>query len=191
MPVNPAGDLRLLPNGNDEETLPRVLDYDEVERLVVAVRAGARPSLMRRDYAIIELMLQAGLRVNEVSALDAGDIASTHEGLRLIVRGAADDHYREVPLNEPLARALREYLEVRPALPDVKRLFVSQRGKPLSTRSIQRLVESYAEAAQLEDVCASSLRHTCAKKMLEETHAPHLVAKWLGHKHVEALRRYG
>jgi site-specific recombinase XerD len=189
-PNNPARDLALMPNGHDEEVLPRVLDYDEVEALIVAVRAGARPSLMRRDYAIIELMLQAGLRVNEVAALDLRDIASTHRGLQLIVRGAADDRYREVPLNEPLARALREYIEVRPALREIKHLFVSQRGQPLSTRSIQRLVESYAEAAQLDDVCASSLRHTCAKKMLEETKAPHLVAQWLGHKHVEALKRY-
>jgi site-specific recombinase XerD len=188
---NPANLLQLVPNGHDDEAQPRILDYGEIERLVVAVRAGARPSLMPRDYAIVELMLQAGLRVNEVAALDTGDIASTNEGLRLIVRGAADDHYRKVPLNEPLARALREYFQVRPAVPGVKRLFVSQRGRPLSTRSIQRLIESYSEAAQLEGVCAGSLRHTCAKKMLEETKAPHLVAEWLGHKHVEALKRYG
>ncbi len=187
---NPARELPLLPNGRDEETLPRVLDYDEIERLIVAVRAGARPSLMRRDYAIIELMLQGGLRVTEVTALEVNDIILTHQGLRLIVRGAANDHYREVPLNEPLARALREYLEVRPALPEVERLFVSQRGRPLSTRSIQRLVELYAEEAELEGVCANSLRHTCAKKMLEETNAPHLVAQWLGHKNVESLNRY-
>lgn len=187
---NPAMELRLVSNGVEGEVSPRVLDYDEIEALVVAVRAGARPNLMRRDYAIIELMLQAGLRVNEVAALDVDDIASNLEGLVLTVRGAAGDHYRIVPLNEPLARALREYIEVRPALPGLKRLFVSQRGQPLSTRSIQRLVESYAEAAHLEDVCASSLRHTCTKQMLEETKEPHLVAQWLGHKHVGVLNRY-
>ena len=187
---NPAGEIQLVPNGHADESAPRVLDYDEIERLIVAVRAGARPSLMHRDYAIIELMLQAGLRVNEVAALTMDDIVATHEGLRLIVRGGANDHYREVPLNETLARALREYLAVRPSLSQVNRLFVSQRGQPLSTRSIQRLVESYGEAAQLDDVCANSLRHTCAKKMLAETNAPQLVAQWLGHKHVESLNRY-
>ncbi len=187
---NPARGIQLMSNGHEAPQLPRVLDYDEIERLIIAVRAGARPSLMRRDYAIIELMLQAGLRVNEVAALNVDDIALTRDGMRLVVRGVAEDHYREVPLNETLARALREYLQVRPHVPEVKRLFVSQRGQPLSMRSIQRLVESYAQAAQLEDVCANSLRHTCAKKMLEETHAPHLVAQWLGHKHVESLNRY-
>ncbi len=187
---NPARELALLRNGHDLPILPRVLDYDEIERLIIAVRAGARPSLMRRDYAIIELMLQAGLRVNEVAALNLDDIAPTGNGMRLIVRGAAQDHYREVPLNDTLVRALREYIKVRLNVPEVKRLFVSQRGQPLSMRSIQRLVESYAQAAQLDDVCANSLRHTCAKKMLEETNAPQLVAQWLGHKNVESLNRY-
>ncbi len=186
---NPAREVQLVPNGHDVPIIPRVLDYDEVERLIVAVRAGARPSLMRRDYCIIELMLQAGLRVNEVAALDLEDFALTGNGMRLIVRGAAQDHYREVPLNDTLVRALREYIQVRPNV-QIKRLFVSQRGQPLSMRSIQRLVESYAEAAQLDDVCANSLRHTCAKKLLEENNAPYLVAQWLGHKNVESLNRY-
>ncbi len=187
---NPASAIQLVPNGHNENIQPRVLDYDEIQRLIVAVRAGARPSLMHRDYAIIELMLQAGLRVNEVAALTIDDIVPTREGMRLLVRGAAQDHYREVPLNETLARALREYIQVRPALLEVDQLFVSQRGQPLSMRSVQRLVESYAQAAQLDEVCANSLRHTCAKKMLDENQPPHLVAQWLGHKHVESLNRY-
>lgn len=185
---NPARDLQLLALGNDE-TPPRILDEDEIAQLIVAVRAGARRRLMRRDYAIIELMLQAGLRVHEVALLTQDSLVLTPNGMRLIVRGSREQHVRQVPLNETLARALREYLQVRPALPQVSTLFVSQQGKPLSTRSIQRLVEEYAEAAQLEDVCANSLRHTCAKKLLDE-HSQERVAEWLGHKNVESLNKY-
>ncbi|HZQ05457.1 MAG TPA: tyrosine-type recombinase/integrase [Anaerolineae bacterium] len=185
---NPARNLELLPNGHDEAA-PRVLDDDEIAQLIVAVRAGARRRLMRRDYAIIELMLQAGLRVNEVASLTQDDLVLTPNGMRLIVRDAAEQHVRQVPLNETLARALRDYIQFRPALPNVTTLFVSQQGKPLATRSIQRLVEEYAQAAQLEDVCANSLRHTCAKKLLD-TNAPDKVAEWLGHKNVESLNKY-
>ncbi len=184
---NPARALQLVQV--KIETPPRVLDADEVAQLVVAVRAGASRRLMRRDYAIIELMLQAGLRVNEVAQLNLHDIVPTANGLRLSIQGTAEHHFRQVPLNETLARALREYLQVRPALPDVQAVFVSQQGKPLSTRSIQRLVEAYAAAAQLEDVNAYSLRHTCAKKLLDEN-PPEQVAKWLGHKSVESLNKY-
>jgi site-specific recombinase XerD len=185
---NPARALQLLSNGH-EESIPRVLDDDEIAQLIVAVRAGASRRLMRRDYAIIELMLQAGLRVNEVAQLTLDDIVPTTNGLQLSIQGAAEHHFRQVPLNETLARALREYLQVRPALPEVNAVFVSQQGKPLSTRSIQRLVEAYARAAQLTDVSAYSLRHTCAKKLLD-AHPPEQVAKWLGHKSVESLNKY-
>lgn len=185
---NPAQHLQLLSNGY-HETPPRVLDADEIAKLMFAVRANARRSLMRRDYAIIELMLQAGLRVNEVALLTKADIVPTANGLRLVVRGTAEHHFRQVPLNETLARALREYVQVRPALSNVNTLFVSQQGKPLSTRSIQRLVEEYADAAQLTDVTAYSLRHTCAKKLLDEN-SPAAVAKWLGHKSVDSLNKY-
>lgn len=185
---NPARDLVLIADGH-AETAPRVLDDDEIAQLIIAVRAGARRSLMRRDYAIIELLLQAGLRVNEVAMLTREDLVLTPNGMRLVVRGTAEHHFRQVPLNETLARALREYLSVRPGLPDVNTLFVSQQGKPLSTRSIQRLVEEYARSAQLDAVCANSLRHTCAKKLLSEN-APDAVAKWLGHKSVESLNKY-
>jgi integrase/recombinase XerC len=186
--TNPARHLQLVANGQDEAP-PRVLDQDEIAQLIVAVRAGARRRLMRRDYAIIELMLQAGLRVNEVALLRKDDIVATANGMRLVVRGTADHHIRQVPLNETLARALREYLQVRPALPNIDTLFVSQQGKPLSTRSIQRLVEEYANAAQLDNVTAYSLRHTCAKKLLDEN-SPEFVSRWLGHKNVDSLNKY-
>lgn len=185
---NPAHGLQLLTNAT-EESSPRVLDADEVAQLVVAVRAAASRRLMRRDYAIVELMLQAGLRVNEVAQLQIQDIVSAAGGLGLVIQGTAEHHFRQVPLNETLARALREYLQVRPQLPDVNAVFVSQQGKPLSTRSIQRLVEGYAKAAQLEDVTAYSLRHTCAKKLLDEN-PPEQVAAWLGHKSVDSLGKY-
>ncbi len=187
-PENPAQTLRLAPRVH-QEAPPRVLDTYEVAQLIVAVRAGASRRLMRRDYAIIELMLQAGLRVNEVAQLNLQDIVPTANGLRLVIQGVAEHHFRQAPLNETLARALREYLQVRPNVPQVQTVFVSQQGRPLSTRSIQRLVEAYAKAAQLEEVNAYSLRHTCAKKMLDEN-SPEQVAKWLGHKNVEALNKY-
>lgn len=186
---DPARRLPLVIPESIEPSPPRILDDDEIAQLRLAVRASARPRLMRRDYAIIELMLQAGLRVNEVAALNLDDLVLTTHGMRLRVRNGTDMRIRQVPLPETLARALREYLAMRPPWPHTSRLFVSQQGKPLSTRSIQRLVEEYADAAQLEDVCANSLRHTCAKKLLAE-HPPHLVAEWLGHKSIEALNRY-
>lgn len=186
---NPAGELHGVRDSTAADRLPRVLDDDELARLIVAIRSGARRSLMRRDYAIVETMLQAGLRLNEVAALRREDLVLTPEGLKLTVRGSADDHMRQVPINETLARALREYLQVRPGEPGEGPLFVSQQGKALSARSVQRLVEAYATAAQLDGVCANSLRHTCAKRLLDEYPAQR-VALLLGHRNVDSLDKY-
>ncbi len=183
---DPRKQIELLRNGNGTNGSPRILTAAEVSRLSTAIQAG-RPSLVPRDFAIVQLMLQAGLRVHEVAALRMGDL--TPRQLHIAAPGARNGG-RVVPLNANAAHALRAYLAKRPTIPQVDHVFVSQRGQPLSVRSVQRLVDTYARAAGLKDVCAQSLRHTCAKAMLDETRDEALVAQWLGHCSTRMLKRY-
>ncbi len=183
---NPTRDLTLLHNRANGSTTPRTLTRAETERLLAALCA-ARPSLAARDSAIVQLMLGAGLRVQEVAALRLQDAQLTGRPARVEVRAHPP---RAVPLSSVVARALRDYLAVRPALARVECLFVSQRGQPLSVRSIQRLVDTYARAAGLRDVSAQSLRHTCARNWLAETHDAARVAGWLGYRDKRALEKY-
>jgi integrase/recombinase XerC len=189
LPENPTRELALLRNGNGNNLCPRTLTRGEIARLLDALRT-ARPSLEPRDTAIVQLMLQAGLRVHEVAALRVEDAIVAGRSARVEVRGSRQNTSRTVPLNSTAARALRDYLAVRPAIPHVDHLFLSQRGEPLSVRSVQRLVDTYARAADLRGVSAQSLRHTCAKNMLEETHDAALVARWLGHRDARTLGKY-
>lgn len=170
------------------ETAPRVLAADEVERLRAAVLQHARPSLIRRDRAIVELMLQAGLRVNEIAQLHPDSLAVTNQGLCLNI--GTTGHSHQVPVHETLAHVLRGYLTTRPPNREYSSLFISQQGKPLSARAIQRLVEEYARAANLKEVSANTLRHTCAQNLLDAKCDPHLVAQWLGHRDGEMVKRY-
>jgi integrase/recombinase XerC len=186
---NPTRDIKLVRNGNGNSTAPRTLTRGEIARLLDALN-GARPRLAARDSAIVQLMLQAGLRVHEVAALRLGDVVLSGRSARVEVCGNGNNEPRGVPLSAIAARALRDYLPTRPAIPRVEHLFLSQRGQPLSMRSIQRLVDTYARAAGLQDVCAQVLRHTCAKNMLAETRDAALVARWLGHRDVRMLERY-
>ncbi|MDE3089118.1 MAG: tyrosine-type recombinase/integrase [Chloroflexota bacterium] len=188
-PENPTRELQLLRNGNGHSPAPRTLSPTEAARLNEAIRAG-RPRLVQRDYAILQLMLHAGLRVHEVAALRLSDLGAARRGMTVAVRGNPGGKDRLVPLDSAAARAVREYLPTRPAIPRVDHLFLSQRGCPLSVRSIQRLVDSYARSAGLKGISAQSLRHTCAKKMLEETRDPALVAQRLGHQNARALGKY-
>jgi len=188
---NPARDLALVrnPNGNGHGNghALRTLTEEEIERLNDSIRAG-RPSLIQRDYAITQMMLRAGLRVHEVAELEMRDVLRTRRGMQVRI-WANGNGSRVVPLDADAARALRDYIAVRPAIPSVSRVFVSQRGKPLSMRSVQRAIDTYARAAGLTDVCAQMLRHTCAKNLLGKYKAER-VAKILGHQSVKTLERY-
>jgi site-specific recombinase XerD len=189
MPENPARDLALVPseNGNGNGHVPRTLSEEETKKLKDSIKSG-RPSLIQRDYAIMQVMLHAGLRVHEVAELEMRDVVQTPRGmfLEILSNGSGT---RTVPLDAVAARALRDYLAVRPGIPNVAQVFVSQRGKPLSMRSVQRSIDNYARAAGLDDVCAQTLRHTCAKNLLMKKNATH-VARILGHHSLKALDRY-
>ena len=184
---NPTRDLALVRNGNTRTQTPRTLTRAEVARLLMAVRA-ARPSLAARDLAITQLMLQAGLRVHQIAALRVDDVVLTRRNARVRVHGNGAP--RDVPLNALAVRALSDYLPTRPAVPRVEHLFLSQRGQPLSIRSIQRLVDVAARAADLPNVSAQTLRHTCAQNMLAQTRDAATVARWLGHRDVRMVERY-
>ncbi|MFQ6057539.1 MAG: tyrosine-type recombinase/integrase [Anaerolineae bacterium] len=186
--ANPAAQVELLPESKPYP--PRTLSPTEVERLMEAVQEG-RSSLISRDRAILQLLLRAGLRVGELVALRLSDVKLSSEGGILTVRGKVANarrtttqvigsleppasvredgtEPRQIPLDAATCQALRQYLSLRPSIPDDGYLFLSQRGNPISPRSVQRLVSSYARAAGLEGVSAYVLRHTCAVTLVEE-----------------------
>ncbi len=186
MESNPALDVRRI------QPLPisrRALDADEIARLLEAVQAG-RPSLIKRDYAIIQLLLQTGIKVGELIELQLADIELTDGRGTLTVKGNGGNNHRRIPLNALACQALQEYLQVRPPSPDVKHLFLSQEGNSISARTVQRLVNVYTRAAGLTGVSAHTLRYTFATSMLEETGDVATVANLLGHRSVETTLRY-
>ena len=179
---NPAAEVRLR---EVRPTAPRSLGPDEVERLLEAVR-GKRPSLVKRDYAIIRLLLATGIKVGELVDLRLSDIRLGEDGGELTV----GSDRRCIPLDAATCAALRDYLRVRPASPGDGNLFLSQEGRPISRRTVQRLVSAYAAEAGLKGVSPRVLRHTCAKSMLEETGNLAAVARLLGHRSLETTARY-
>jgi site-specific recombinase XerD len=186
MESNPAAAVRPI---RVPPTSRRALDADEIARLLEAAQAG-RPSLGKRDYAIIQLLLQTGIKVGELTKLQLADIELTDSRGTLTVKGNEGNHHRRIPLNTPAYQALQEYLRVRPPSPGVKHLFLSQEGNSISARTVQRLVNAYTRAADLTGVSAHTLRYTFATSMLEETGDVATVANLLGHRSVETTLRY-
>lgn len=188
MKSNPASEVKLAPNKLGSP--PRALTPAEVTSLLQAVQEG-RPSLVKRDYAIIQLLLQTGIKLGELARLRLSDVQLRGDGEGLLLVGEDDGHKcRRIPLNPSACAALRDYLRVRPSSDGADNLFLSQGGDCISVRTIQRLVSVYAQAAGLEDVSAHVLRHTFAVSTLEDTGDLSLVARLLGHRCLETTAKY-
>lgn len=184
--ADPSLGIKLLPQSRSQG--PRGLDHSEVERLLGAVKQGTS-LLAQRDYAIIQVMLQTGIRVGELTRLRVADIQLSENGGLLRIRGEGKSETREVPLNGAVDEAIAAYLAER-AGSSSDHLFLSVQGGPLSVRSVQRLVGAYAEAAGLKNVSTYTLRQTCGQQLLRDTGDLSLVARLLGHKRLETAIKY-
>jgi integrase/recombinase XerC/integrase/recombinase XerD len=184
---NPA---ELLPTPKRDSRLPRVLAPAEVGRLLE--RIPARTPLEVRDRAMFEVTYSCGLRAEEVVSLDVGDLDFDSETLRATGKGRKT---RVMPVGEPAQRAVRRYLETaRPALHplhDERALFVSKRGRRLSTSDVRRRLEKWIrEAAVAGRVSPHTLRHSFATHLLEGGADLRSIQELLGHSSVSTTQIY-
>lgn len=163
---------------------PRWLDRKDERALVRAVERYGNP----RDVALMVTLLQTGLRVGELVALELEDVELSPRKGAVTVRHGKRDRFREVPLNAEARRVFERYLEVRPTSSSA-RLFLGQHG-PIGPEAVQRVARKYARLAQLEDVTPHTLRHTFAKRVLEAGTPAVTVSRLLGHGSVETTAIY-
>lgn len=163
---------------------PRWLERKDERALVRAVERYGNP----RDVALITTLLQTGLRVGELVALELDDLELSPRKGAVTVRQGKRDRHREVPLSAEARRVIERYLEVRPTS-SATRLFLGQRGA-IGPEAVQRVVRKYARLAQLEEVTPHTLRHTFAKRVLEGGAPAVPVARLLGHGSVETTAIY-
>jgi integrase/recombinase XerC len=184
---NPAGAVPLLREVASERS--RSLTPNDVEQLLDAVQ-DCRTRWAQRDWLIIQMLLGAGLKLGELTELRLDDVYLDSEEPCLLVRGTQADPGRKVPLEAEVFEAVRSYLPVRNAAPGVKHLCVNRDGRPLSTRSVQRLLHAYARTAGLEGLTTQALRYVYARKVYESCGDLRTVARLLGHRHLATTIRY-
>jgi integrase/recombinase XerD len=193
--ANPAADIALVQDGDSEAT-PMPLTEEQVAALVKAPASG-QPSLARRDTVILMLLLRTGLRVNELVELRLDDVQFDYPGIHLVVglssrRGkeSRPGETRNIPLEGEARQALYDYLSVRPQIEGEDHLFLSREGRPLSVRSVQRIVSVLGRSAGLEGVSPQALRRTYANHLLASTGNLALVAERLGQQDLAAAAQY-
>lgn len=166
-----------------ERAGPRWLDKPEQHALLRAVERGG----VVRDIAIINLLINTGLRVEELCALHWADVKLTERKGMLVVRRGKGGKRREVPLNRGARQAL---LTVGYQSHAGKRtpVFTGQRG-PLTPRGVQNMFAKYVAATGL-DASLHSLRHTFCKNLINAGVGLEKVAALAGHENLETTRRY-
>jgi integrase/recombinase XerD len=158
---------------------PRILTPMEYRALRDAARSDARM------FAIIELLLQTGIRIGELAALKLLDIQK--EGLHI---APAEKHEeRIVPLNKRAQEALTKYLELRPKTTP-EHLFITKSGKPFLIRNIRTSVERFFRLAEIKNAKVNDLRHTFVAHHLKHGVSLILISKVLGHKRISTTERY-
>jgi len=142
-----------------------------------------------RDYTIMLLLLETGLRLSEVTAVQIDDIKLA-EG-QIFVRHTKGHMHRYVPIQTKMREQLRRYMKIRGTC-ETERLFVSLDGTALTRRSIQRIVRQYGEQAKIKGVRCSphTLRHTFAKLSVMNGAGVFELQKILGHSTMEMVKTY-
>lgn len=158
---------------------PRILKPTEYRALRDAARHDTRM------FAIIELLLQTGIRIGELAELKISDI----QGDGLKIRPYEKHAERAVPLNRPSKEALNSYLKSRPQVTD-EHVFITKSGKPFLVRNIRTAIERYFRIAEIENAKVNDLRHTFVAHHLKHGVSLVLLSKILGHKRISTTERY-
>ncbi|NCF62307.1 MAG: tyrosine recombinase XerC [Gammaproteobacteria bacterium] len=181
---NPAAAVKA-PKG--QKKLPGTLDTDAVARLL---DIKDDTPLAIRDKAIMELFYSSGLRLSELASLKWDQLDSSSSLITVIGKG---NKTRMIPVGRFAAAALANWRKVRGSFAglDVPQVFVSNRGNPISTRTIQARIKYWARRQGLpQQVYPHLLRHSFASHMLESSGDLRAVQELLGHADISTTQVY-
>ena len=177
-----------------QKTLPKVLTLNESMRLLAAVDNDKESKFRKRDYAILTLFLNCGMRLSELVGIDIKDIDSDMTSLRVMGKGSKE---RVIYLNDACQAALTDYLIIRLsqkyAHVTTKAVFLSRLERRISVKTVQAMVYKYLKLAGLEakHYSVHKLRHTAATLMYQSGNVDVRVLKEiLGHEQLNTTQIY-
>lgn len=191
IPNNPVEGIRPVA---EEPLGPAALERKQQLALVRAVRKSGNI----RDLTIITILLHTGIRVNELCNLQITDIVLSKNSNMITVREGKGTKRRNIPLNPTVVGILKDYLEskngyrarIGASNDQSQILFYGQKRTPLTDRGVRYIIKKYAYIAKIEHVSPHSLRHTCAKNLIDAGQPIDRVSKILGHSSVNTTTIY-
>ncbi len=178
--------VRSVPLIRAPRTVPRIIDPDEVDAFMGALRT-------HRDRAMVEAMLLGGLRRCEVLGLRLEDLRPGER--RVFVAEGKGGHQRIVPISNRFFRRVGDYLDTeRPRTSVTDRVFVVlkgvRRGQPLTAAGLDEIVAGARKRADIQRLTCHQLRHTCFTRLREAGMALEAIQAQAGHRSIESTRIY-
>ena len=160
----------------------------ELEKEVNAARTPPAKRQAIRDYSIVVLLLNTGLRISELCDLDMGDIVSNPRSGHLRVRKGKGTKERVVPLNKTARDVIEDWQTVRPETSS-RALYINKYGDRVAERVIQRTIQEMGRRAEV-DATPHTLRHSFAKNLVDSGVSLEKVAALMGHAKLETTMGY-
>jgi site-specific recombinase XerD len=164
-----------------DQAPPRVLSRLEYRALRDSCRADSRM------YAIVEILLQTGMRISELAALQLADVDLEREVIHIQAQNSREA--RRIPLNVAAKKAVLDYLRLRPRAKE-KTLFLTKTCRPFLVRNIRTAIDRYFRLAGIKDAKVNDLRHTFVVEQLKAGTPLVYVSQLVGHKRITTTEKY-
>lgn len=190
--INPAQNLE---NPKLDKRLPKYLTLDESKKLLEITANEEENRNAKRDFAIITLFLNCGMRLSELVDINITDIEFSECKMKVIGKGNKE---RTIYLNKACVKALKDYLSIKPQgkkdmLNSDKALFLSERHTRIGRRTVQHIVDKELHNAGLDSKKCSvhKLRHTAATLMYQYGQVDiRALQELLGHESISTTEIY-
>jgi integrase/recombinase XerC len=184
---NPA---KIVATPKQEKHVPSFLSEDEMAQFLDLPQTTQPLDL--RDKTVLELLYATGMRVSELAGLNLDDLSFSERLVRVRGKGKKE---RLIPFGRKAEDSLVFYIRSRPQINkgkiEAEALFLNYRGKRLSSRSVERIVDKYIRFTAVQrKISPHSLRHSFASHLLSRGADLRVIQELLGHESLATTQKY-
>ncbi len=139
-----------------------------------------------RTYALVEILLQTGMKIGELAGLKVGDIKDST--IHICQYGKTPE--RNIPLNKAVKKSIDEYLQDRPNNEKTDCLFITRTGHPLLIRNIRQIISRCFREVGIEKATVNDFRNTFIAHQLKNGASVEYIAKLVGHRRLSSTERF-